>query len=95
MFMDGVLVSPIGTLRTCSSTVFRACFRYDNGGMENPHEKNDFNDFSDFFISHNFSSDFATFSQNTVKHGSKLGSRSSRTLFFTVHFIPYKIDMAI
>ena len=45
MSINWSLVSPIGTLRTCSSTVFRACFRYDNGGMENPHKKIDFKDF--------------------------------------------------
>ena len=61
MSINWSLVSPIGTLRTCSSTVFRACFRYDNEGMENPHKKIDFKDFFDFFLTRHFSRDFASF----------------------------------
>ena len=45
MSVNWSLVNPIGTLRTCSSTVFRAWFRYDDGGMENPHKKIDLKDF--------------------------------------------------
>ena len=48
MSINGVLVNPIGTLGTYSSTVFRACFRYDNEGMGNPHIC--FYEFCIFFI---------------------------------------------
>ncbi len=42
------LVSPLGTLKTCSYTVFQARSRHHNGGPPNPHKKVILKEFGDF-----------------------------------------------